>query len=434
MKRDSEGNIVERKTNIFSLLSILFISAFICGIGSFNQFESLLRYRLSMIEVILSFGCLLISIFYAENGKLAKTGLVRWLLPLLVIVVSGFIGVFPQTYLLYFVFFSIFILWGDGKRYEVVLIAKIVRVFGIIVAASVFIDYFNQQLMKTFYNLYSPSITDVLVTLRRNNYTSGITIQPAYAAIYLVVSIGITIYLIDANKWMKRLQVTGMYIALLFTGKRMSSVAVLVAITIVYLAEKETKGNRFVKFLKVGLGIYALYILLDVYSNSMGNSSAVSRVFLLFERMTSGENVFSQRSDLWALSLEEFYNNPILGAGWGRIVQLTESWSNTSSGLATHNIYIQLLAETGLVGTALFLSPFVIEYVKSFKKLISKVSKSKLIKFGVFWETFFFLYGFTGNPIYDLCPLCLFFVSVLMCRVDEYGNDFVSEDELEQNK
>jgi len=69
-----------------------------------------------------------------------------------------------------------------------------------------------------------------------------------------------------------------------------------------------------------------------------------------------GEVDFSNRFSLWNFGLQHFYDNPLIGAGW--VFDARERAGGATANL--HSIYIQILAETGLVGAALFLAMLVI--------------------------------------------------------------------------
>lgn len=69
-----------------------------------------------------------------------------------------------------------------------------------------------------------------------------------------------------------------------------------------------------------------------------------------------GEINFSNRWSVWTGALETFADNPVMGVGW-----VADTSKRAGGGTANlHSIYIQILAETGLIGAALFLIMLVI--------------------------------------------------------------------------
>ncbi|MBB5269147.1 O-antigen ligase family protein [Algibacter amylolyticus] len=65
------------------------------------------------------------------------------------------------------------------------------------------------------------------------------------------------------------------------------------------------------------------------------------------------QDISTGRSDLISFELEEFYNNPILGVGVGKIKQLREQKAGILA--ASHNEMSRILSEHGLFGVAAFL-------------------------------------------------------------------------------
>lgn len=96
----------------------------------------------------------------------------------------------------------------------------------------------------------------------------------------------------------------------------------------------------------------------------------------MFENGEANYNTFS-RFYLWGATLQVFLENPILGVGAGEIRGALDRVLGSSSTSVVermpHNIYFQLLAETGLVGTVLFFAPFVL----AVRAVFNQLSKTK---------------------------------------------------------
>ena len=84
-----------------------------------------------------------------------------------------------------------------------------------------------------------------------------------------------------------------------------------------------------------------------------------------------------------------------------------------------HNIYLQLLAETGVVGLITFLYLFLSNTIKLSKMIfaqgidsICEHENSKYIAALIYLLLFFMLYGFSGNPLYDAY---MYIMAMLCC-------------------
>jgi len=93
---------------------------------------------------------------------------------------------------------------------------------------------------------------------------------------------------------------------------------------------------------------------------------------------------------LWGVAFELFTNSPIIGAGWGNFVGLYGSYlSSFASWLppgvyAVHNIYLQLLAETGIAGFTIFFGFFYKTIRQAFRQLRSSTDFiNRALAFGV---------------------------------------------------
>ena len=85
-----------------------------------------------------------------------------------------------------------------------------------------------------------------------------------------------------------------------------------------------------------------------------------------------------------------------------------------------HNVFLQLLCETGIIGFSVFLSLFVYAIVqtiqlvvKSTKDLLRLSDKTKtVLVFSLCYQVFFLAYCITGNPLYDLETVYIYILSV----------------------
>ncbi len=104
-----------------------------------------------------------------------------------------------------------------------------------------------------------------------------------------------------------------------------------------------TRGRR------VGLAAVAAILLLGVALWPLfaelryGTDSGLARAGVSSQLENSG------RTGAWIAGLEVFQSSPLVGVGWGRLVE------EASTGIAAHNWYIAVLAETGITGFILWM-------------------------------------------------------------------------------
>lgn len=129
--------------------------------------------------------------------------------------------------------------------------------------------------------------------------------------------------------------------AIVFTASRGNMVSLLIAnagVVIYSIFQRRSSVHRKVFFI--------ILVLLMGYFSIHYFSTNLS---LQWTRITSFEDASGNgRLILWENAIEAWKSSPLLGQGLGGMYRL--------HGKATHNTYLELLSETGLVGMLLFLS------------------------------------------------------------------------------
>ena len=123
-----------------------------------------------------------------------------------------------------------------------------------------------------------------------------------------------------------------------------------------------------------------------------------------------------------------FGRHSLVGIGWGQYVNQGGWFWNI------HNIYIQLLVETGIIGFIIYCGWFLFHLVRTWS-MYSKMRVNPedymnkdycLMNFSLAMQIFFLLYGFTGNPLYDREMFVPYFIACAI-SVNYANNDDGSE-------
>ena len=121
---------------------------------------------------------------------------------------------------------------------------------------------------------------------------------------------------------------------------------------------------------------------------------------------------------MWAYAKDMFLDRPLFGYGVGSYNIYCNNMGYFSGALHAHNIYIQMLAETGIVGFMLFMVAFISSLLKTVeitRKTMMTSNNSTLkviILFSLYMQLFFLLYGFSGNPLYNFTQLFVYFIGI----------------------
>ena len=278
--------------------------------------------------------------------------------------------------------------------------------------------------------IYSGAILTQLMQQYDENHMAGIASHYSTNTIYIVYGIGIMICFYFSNKYENKryfkrniLILFTLLIAVFFTGKRGTIIFGFLAILMVFLSQVSIR--KFRKFVRLGIVLTILIVLgtIIIYIIPEIRESIFS--FLRLEEGKTLNDITSGRIELYTRALNDFKDNPLFGNGWGYYKHkyaYLYSYVGTGFYMDVHNIYIQLLAETGMVGFLAFLSPILFTLRSTYKLLkkssikmitLSKQSKRDL-KLSLFLQSFFILYGFTGNTLYDYWVFIIYILGVSM--------------------
>lgn len=190
--------------------------------------------------------------------------------------------------------------------------------------------------------------------------------------------------------------------ALLLTGKRAVLIFSVSGIFFAYYCYNANRPmKRIFKVVELVIAVFAIFTALGQYIPGVYN-------FIIRFQETAGRgDVTSGRTDLYLLAIALFSKNPIFGIGWDAYKYYYSS--HLGELLNTHNVYLQLLAENGVILSLPFFVLFVALIVRSTRELIrtrkseagADRSKETALSISSGFQLFFLLYCLTGNPLYD---------------------------------
>ena len=226
-------------------------------------------------------------------------------------------------------------------------------------------------------------------------FTAGVTSHYSANALYITIALFSIwcLYLIKKTLFTK-IWVALVLLALILTMKRAHLIFGILTIGIVYLVEnKQSFSKSIVKLLLlvgiVGFSGLVLYLI----------KPELFSIFDRFQNMKGG----SGRTEFWSYALQFWSESPITGIGW---MQFQERYSNFDwTTYNVHNVFIQILCETGILGMSCFLY-FIYSMWKRLKFLLKNISKFNekqklLVRYSALLQVFFFCYCLTGNCLYD---------------------------------
>ena len=293
---------------------------------------------------------------------------------------------------------------------------RIMLLFSMVHVAATWVLYFVPTLYERLYRLWGnwPVGTERNFQVYRagitNNYARNTIGQ--IPALFLMAAL-IIVILIKSDRMTKTemaLLITVAIIAaitfgsLLLTAKRtgiLFGTAAILLGTVTYRYKK----IRIARF--AGLGIVVLLLLLAASRFSAPLQLIINR-FIELGKDTSTTN----RIKMWKLALEMFARHPVIGNGWESFkyeyyLRLSTRTGGLYDYLDAHNVYLQVLAETGILGFSLFMTcigtTFLITYriLRARDRIAGRLDKAAVL-YAFMYQVYFILYCATGNCLYDI--------------------------------
>lgn len=295
--------------------------------------------------------------------------------------------------------------------------SKIFAIVGVFFAFGCYFNYFFPVAYKVLIKpMFSEKALEGINAVEKirgtDNYVAGFTSQVGYTSFFLIVCIGaVFCFRKSVFKKLTYPLILFMVGALLLTGKRGPIAFFVIALMLVYFLEGYGKEKVFRVFKIIGI-LISLFIALAVLAK-VTDSDGVKRIYETFlELITSGSVDDAGRTQLHEQALKYFREYPLLGIGWTNFMKMF-----TLRSTHVHCIYLQLLCETGLIGFSIFIFFFAHCFISTtYKTVITNTSdlcvEASWLRFSLYIQTYFLLYGMTGNPLYDAEETILYFFAL----------------------
>lgn len=239
-------------------------------------------------------------------------------------------------------------------------------------------------------------------TILKQYYGAGIPgLTMHYSTNGMLLAAGLMIfgsYALTEKRWSNYILFLISTVALLLTGKRAHIIFGFTALYLCYFVyNSNAKKSRLIKCIGVFLGALSAFAVASYFVPALG--TVVNR----FVETTETGDMSVGRVDVWLKAFSIFGKHSIVGIGWGQYVYQGGWFWNI------HNIYLQLLVETGIIGFIIYCGWFLFHLIRTWL-VYSKMSLNRkdytntdycLMNFSLAMQIFFLLYGFTGNPLYD---------------------------------
>ena len=346
---------------------------------------------------------------------------------------AGQKGALMNIYLLIFILFALLSIFfsndvAESIKYMIMFLSSIV-LYSSLKRSTAWINYFQKSIIVFgvinavltiyahlnivgFINLFGPYMTETAAKFAINSnllgVSSGILGQTGTTSFCLIMSI-----LLLANRKFKMKITLKIFLfallgyALLLTGKRGALFWGTIALCYAYILQKRVaKGKNVEKFVQVltfaAVAVAGGYLLVKHLPQAQ----------FVYERFVATDiDISSGRFTLFSEAIAQIKKNP-LGIG----INAYTSALNESS----HNDYLQLTAETGIVGAVCLFTFFFSEVRRAIKNIVVLEGEQNVISY-IASTVFLLLFATTASPLhhYGMCIQFFMMFAALAAYTDE---------------
>ena len=401
----------------------LFLFIYLCYTYFYQLIDIFGGAPLSYGSLVLPILACLLFYFFKSNGLVSKSGLRFftgwWVLAGIVLLHNASFdhGIYFDSIRLVAVIVLTFVLsqqtyWEDSA-------IKIMAALGMVhVAATILFFLSNDLFSSTVLNLFE--FPPVGSNNGLEGFHSGLSdhysLNGTYCGVTTII-LGSQLITNLATKSKVKIPMivlfVASFVALLLTSKRAHLLfSVIALVGIYYVVNPEKRENKIFKLILLALvALLGVAILIE-------SGSPLATTFTRFMQ-SSGEDISNGRFIMWLLAIEEFVNNPIVGLGWqGYRYSYAENLfvaGNYAGGedlegfkyLDTHNVYLQVLCETGIIGFVFFLMAIILPLLTALRLVRIYLNDHNVVlirqlAFSIGIQIFMLVYCFTGCCINDI--------------------------------
>ena len=230
------------------------------------------------------------------------------------------------------------------------------------------------------------------INLFKHGMIAGIASEHGANAIFISIVLSIAISKSITKPRLSNLLLTVMcIIALLLTGKRGPLIANVIAFLVVFV--KYNLKNK--KAIRTFLAVCAFLSILTIILLQI---PATNVVFERYNEAVENNELLTGREDFYNIQISSIENHFFTGIGIRGVHELI----GNNDG---HNIYLQVFAELGVLGIITLLIILLTNYINTLKK-----KNYESIIASLYFQTFFIIYGLSGNPMYLFTTLVIYFI------------------------
>lgn len=365
-------------------------------------------------------------------GKLYQSILLVWLIFYGVMLLLSLRSNKRVFFMDFAVSFSSWLICYTAGRENVSLdmVCKIMRRIGIISAFSVLLESTTRIFARVIGPMLFTSVAVEKLAGKGGILSAGMYTYSSITGCFLMP--GLFAFLVSYRNKKKTpffwIMLSVLALGIILINKRGFILDIAISFLAVLLISRQSEGKIKLRLNRVLIVIISILIIIGVlFALYMSIPLVRQSVTNLMDKFADDDGTLSGRTQLYDLSLHLFKQHPIIGIGWGnfreRSLHVYRATSSTT--YETHNVYLQLLCETGILGLTAFLVTIIWMLVYTIRRFMrvnatSPDSKASLaLRLSLYLQLFFITYCFSGNPLYDYIFVVTYFIGIVLLGVNE---------------
>ena len=407
------------------MYALRFFIVYYC-LYDFTSAHSIIPTSISNSIVLLSMLSVLLLLCLKTNIHIISKNSIPWIPFILVVVANCFTNDnMAKSYMLLYVIFLFMVANPYINSVNFDGLIKWIKVMGVVAIVGIVIQMFVPSVYNTLIHyIFSPEGVNYVNTYAGRGYYSGLFHQVGDAAFYVSASIIAFVYLSDYKY--KKYVLIALFIGLFLLSKRSLVIALVFSVLVTFLITGRNVSTKISRVAIVILVVIVFVYLLRILSGVFMEIKFFEKMAYTFDFLSEGDIdalLFqSGRLDLYDYAKLLFQENFMTGIGWGEFIEKSSMVDPGGNNTSVHNIYLQLLCETGVIGLGAFILGAACSLVSSIraKKMIENFNGTEkdlyysLFKISFSGQLLFLLFGFVENPLYNENNLLFYFLMVFI--------------------
>lgn len=407
-------SIVKKKKD--SQIALLYWALFALLLFRTWSFIFMSTDRLEYASYLLVF---VLFVYMTAKYKIQVNTLVAVCLPYMTITLLDLLLIHPNyERMTYWLAPIIMLLVASRSRFLEAIPLKLIFWSAFIAMIGVYVQF----IFLPFYNaVFAPYIkAEMVLSLEDVSGLRGFTPQQGTTSIILIFGEVVTLYLKERaipkyfqKKLLYWFLVALIVLAIFLTGKRTISAIAIVMPLLVFLFSANRGKQRFWRIFLLSVLLVVGYRALPLLLRST-NIYVFQRFADTIEIAQAGGDYTSHREILWDAAMDAFHKHPVFGIG------VCQYNAYTQMGTDTHNTYIQVLCEQGMVGFTLYVLGLLCTLLLTIRILdkTTDPTQKSFMKAALATELVYILYAYTGNVNIDVDVIMFYLAIAIAIRVD----------------